>query len=549
MFSLHGCVGEVSRRSLQAALCASERRRRSLVDSVLTSFTDISAVKQAQQALRDSEKKFRTLFEAMDQGYCIIEVLYDEAGEACDCRFLDVNAAFQKHSGLPHPAGKRILELVPDAEPKWFGIFGGVARTGESVRLVDYSTALGRWFDLYAYRIEAGGNPKVAIHFNDITARKRSENALRESDERVRLATEATGVGIWEWNVSTTDIRWDAEMFRIFGVTPTPDGTVPYSAWRDAVLPAELARQEEVLRETVSHRGQSIREFHILRANDGECRLIQGVETVRTNASGEVEWVVGTNLDVTEQKQREEAIRSLNQELESRVVARTAQLRAAVAKVETEIEKRRRLEREILEIAEREQSRLGQDLHDGLGQELAGISLLSNALANDLQAASHPSAKAAASIAKYTNSTIESARMLARGLYPIELSRRGLLFALEDLADLTNLRTSVSCELHSEGPAAVLEPSTEIHIYRIVQECIGNAIKHGKANRITIEFLTGENFHVIAVTDNGVGFTENPDSDGMGLHLMEYRARLIGARIKISSPATGGCRVECRLPA
>jgi PAS domain S-box-containing protein len=760
--------------------------------SILTSFTDISAITQAQQALRESEEKFRTLFEAMDQGYCIVEVLFDDAGEAYDYRFLDANVAFKQHSGLPEPEGRTIRELAPDIEPKWFQIYGKVAQTGESVRLVDQSAALGRWFDLYAYRIGEGGN-RVAIHFDDITERKRSEDALRESDERVRLATEATGVGIWEWDVATTDICWDAEMFRIFGVTPTPDGMVPYSAWSQAVLPSELPQQEELLRETVRRRGKSTREFYIRRANDGELRLIRGVETARTSANGKVEWVVGTNLDVTEQKQAEEAIRkseerfraavgiatsiiwtnnaegmmegeqvgwenftgqsqeeysgygwsaaihpedaqatvdawkqavaeqrlfefehrvrrrdgewrqcsiralplfdsdgtlrewvgvhtditeskraeetlrqandklesvlssitdglvvlnrdwnftyineqgarllgirpedfigknmweiyphaqhlkfyeayhraidsrqalhfeeyypeplniwiechcyptehelsvyfrditarkqaeesvrTLNQELESRVVERTAELRAAVAKVEKEIDKRRRLEREILEIAEREQSRLGQDLHDGLGQELAGISLLSNALANDLETAAHSSAKAAANIAKYTNSTIESARRLARGLYPIELSRRGLLFALEDLAELTNLRTSVSCELRSEGLAAGLKPSTEIHIYRIVQECISNAIKHGKASRITIELLTRGEFYIVAVTDNGVGFAGSSDSGGMGLHLMEYRARLIGAQIEINNPIGGGCRVECRLPA
>ena len=131
------------------------------------------------------------------------------------------------------------------------------------------------------------------------------KEALRESEERTRLATEATGVGIWEWNVLTTQIRWNATMFSIFGVTPTPDGVVPYGAWRNAVLPEDLAEQEAVLQDTVRHCKRNTRAFRIRRANDGECRHIEGVEIVRMNAEGRVEWVVGSNLDVTARKQAE----------------------------------------------------------------------------------------------------------------------------------------------------------------------------------------------------------------------------------------------------
>ena len=134
------------------------------------------------------------------------------------------------------------------------------------------------------------------------------EEALRESEERTRLATEATGVGIWEWNVLTTQIRWNATMFSIFGVTPTPDGMVPYEAWRGAVLPEDLAEQEAVLQDTVRRRGRNTRAFRIRRANDGECRHLEGVEIVRMNAQGDVEWVVGTNLDVTARKQAEASL-------------------------------------------------------------------------------------------------------------------------------------------------------------------------------------------------------------------------------------------------
>jgi len=125
------------------------------------------------------------------------------------------------------------------------------------------------------------------------------------SEQRMRLATEATGVGIWEWNVITDKIRWDAMMFLIYGIAPTPDGVVQYSDWREAVLPEDLDKQETVLRNTVQRLGSSSRNFRIKRRNDGQCRVIDCVETVRTNEKGEAEWVVGTNLDVTDRKRAE----------------------------------------------------------------------------------------------------------------------------------------------------------------------------------------------------------------------------------------------------
>jgi two-component sensor histidine kinase len=132
------------------------------------------------------------------------------------------------------------------------------------------------------------------------------------------LATEATEVGIWEWNVATDRIWWDAQMFRIYGMIPTDDGFVSYADWAGSVLPEDLLRQEELLHKTVRDGGRGEREFRIRRMDNGERRDIHAVETVRANAEGRVEWVVGTNLDITKRKQAEEHIRLLMGEVNHR---------------------------------------------------------------------------------------------------------------------------------------------------------------------------------------------------------------------------------------
>mgnify|MGYP003340326991 CR=1 FL=1 len=160
-------------------------------------------------------------------------------------------------------------------------------------------------------RDSAGNVIASSVILQDITLHKRALRMVRENEQRMRLATEATGVGIWEWNISAGKVLWDTQMFRIYGIAPTEDGYVDYSIWRNAVLPEYLSQQEQIMQDTIRTAGRSVREFPIRRAVDGALRHIAAVETVRTDPEGRVEWVVGTNLDITERKASESEINQI----------------------------------------------------------------------------------------------------------------------------------------------------------------------------------------------------------------------------------------------
>lgn len=148
-------------------------------------FRDRTAEHGAAEALRNSEARYRALFDNVDEGFCIIEMLFDRAGQPEDYRFLEVNAAFERQTGLRAAAGRRMRELAAAHEQHWFDIYGEVALTGEPRRFVNRAEALGgRWFDVYAFRIGRAEDRQVAILFSDVTERRRTDAALRASEER-----------------------------------------------------------------------------------------------------------------------------------------------------------------------------------------------------------------------------------------------------------------------------------------------------------------------------------------------------------------------------
>ena len=156
--------------------------------------SDITEQKQAHEALRASETRFRTLFESMDEGYCVIDMIFDDQHCPVDYRFIEVNPAFERQTGIVSAKGRSMREIAPTHEQYWFDIYGRIALTGEPTRFENRAAALQRWYEVCAFRVGPAEQRRVGIVFNDITGRKQSEDALHrvnsELEDRVQARTE-----------------------------------------------------------------------------------------------------------------------------------------------------------------------------------------------------------------------------------------------------------------------------------------------------------------------------------------------------------------------
>ena len=209
---------------------------------------------------------------------------------------------------------------------------------------------------------------------------------------------------------------------------------------------------------------------------------------------------------------------------------------------------RKALEREVLEVASQEQLRIGQELHDSAGQELTALGLLAEGLVEALQKTYPAEAVLAGKIAEGLRRVLDQVRALSRGLIPVEVDAAGLMAALAELASRTSELHGVTCTFECKEQVLVEDNHTATHVYRIAMEAVTNALKHSRAKNISISLEGDEKSITLRIRDDGVGLPrEPPETRGVGLKIMRYRAGLINAGLTVGPAQAGGTLVSCTL--
>jgi PAS domain S-box-containing protein len=362
-----------------------------------------------------------------------------------------------------------------------------------------------------------------------------TEEALRQREITFAALAKVAPVGIMRFDgdgrCNYVNDRW----LQITGLTI--DQAIG-KGWRNAIhLDDRAAVMEHWQR--MRNGAELFREEYRIRRPDGSLRWVMAEGAVLMSYSGERIGFIRAVTDITRHRQLENELLCAREELEERVMERTADL-------EAQIRERQKLEKQILETKDNEQRRFSQDLHDGLGQSLTGILFRLLALERDLEAQKSPHAGSASKIAGLVNQAINQAHDLARGVQPVPLRADGLMVALQELVEKVSGCYMVNCVFQCEEPVRVSDHSAATHIFRIAQEALTNALKHSGAHKVVVRLEHRAHGCALVVEDDGHGPSAHAaESTGRGLNIMRHRARLIDARLDFRPIAAGGTILEC----
>ncbi|MFA4904389.1 MAG: PAS domain S-box protein [Desulfobaccales bacterium] len=311
-----------------------------IVAAVVTHF-DITARKSAEEALKESEARFRGLFECMTEGVALHEVIYDDQDKAVDYRVLATNPAFAVHTGLqPDQIHGKLASLAYGVgEAPFLETYARVAQTGEPATFEVFFPPLQRHFSISATSPKPG---QFVTVFEDISARKSMEAALQESREDLNRAQAVAHTGSWRLDVKCEELSWSDETYRMFGISPgTP---LTYEAFLAAVHPED--RQYVDRNWTAALGGEPYDIEHRIVVDD-TVKWVREKAELEVDPQGRLLGGFGTVQDITERKQAEEALKRSHDELEQRVKGRTAELRDTVAQLIEEVQERQRAEESL----------------------------------------------------------------------------------------------------------------------------------------------------------------------------------------------------------
>jgi PAS domain S-box-containing protein len=293
--------------------------------------TDIHESKEAERARRDSEERYRALFASIDEGFCVMQMLFDERDHCVDYRFLEMNEAFERHTGLHGALGKTARELVPDLDESWFRIYGGVALTGEPARFENAAPAMKRWFDVYAFRVGPPQDRRVALVFKDITEKRRNELALRESEERFRSLADNIAQLAWMSGPDGKPFWCNRRWYEYTGAEPGREESwgFVHEDHADRVWASYAASLRS---------GAAWEETFPMADKDGQHRwFLARAVPIRDRSGAVVRWL-GTHTDITDHRRAQEALTAADRRKDEFLAVLAHELRNPLAPLRSAVD-------------------------------------------------------------------------------------------------------------------------------------------------------------------------------------------------------------------
>ncbi|GAB3667428.1 PAS domain S-box protein [Ramlibacter alkalitolerans] len=503
--------------------------------------------------MRDEESRFesryRLLRDAMSEGFCVVEVLFDADGKPQDGILREVNRAYELQTGRVQAVGRRISELAPDLQDAWIQAFGGVARTGQPARFEQRAATAGKWYEVHAFRWGESQQGLVGVLFNDITQRKLDELMAQSVLDYAIVLLDPAG-HVRSWNAGAQRIKGytpEEIVGRSSSVFYLPEDAAAGRPARVLALAAESGRYEEEgwrVRRDGSRFWASV---SVAPLHDSDGRL-QGFVKVTRDLSERKSADDGLRAEVHERMRAQEQLHALNERLEAEVAARTADLTRANTDLLETRERLRELSARLIRAHEQERGRIARDFHDGTGQFLALLRMRLADLSRDVgEARVQPSTE-------LVKQVIDHTRRLGLILRPIALDDLGLEAALESMVEQQAALTGWSATYDGALGERRFADEVETACFRIAQEALTNAARYADASEVRVSLAIGGEELVLQVADNGRGFdvehyqTPEERATHFGLVSMEERAGLVGARLSIDSAPGRGTRVTAHFP-
>jgi PAS domain S-box-containing protein len=466
------------------------------VTAVVEHGKDISERIKDKEALQESENRWRSLAENAPD----IILTLDREGKILFINKTDIGIT------VDQAIGTNLLDYVPSENQDL--VRQSIQKVFETGSNVHYETSVqgqndrNLWYMTHIGPVKHKDKVVSAVMItSDITARKQAEMELLKEKEKLENITDSVNCGLLVLDDQARVAYANSVSQKWFGPLKQIVGELCWEIFKHKNPEKECAALKAM------QTGKTVRSDIFMKSVDGEDKLFYVIATPVKDSNGKIHQITEVVVDITERKKMEKA---------------------------------------LLEIEEREQQRIGYELHDGLGQMLMGITLKSQNLESQLKEKSIPEAEDVSRITFLLEKTKEQLRLLMKGMLPVEMNVEGLSAALEELAWNTKEIFNVPCVFRCNMPVQLCNKIKNIHLFRIAQEAVANAVKHGRPERIEISLSRENDEFELTITDDGAGIPEiSKETNGLGLKIMNYRAEMIGASLDIQSEIDRGTSITC----